>query len=108
MATIVIPVRSDLPAYKFRISLDQTIYVLDFGYNTRADQWYMSIFDQAETLLVGDIPIQVNVPLTDQYIRKGMPPGRFVAVDETGKNRNPSISNLGSEIKLFYQEAESV
>lgn len=108
MATIIIPVRNDLPAYKFKIDLEGVMYVLDFGFNARSNLWYMSIMDQAETLILGDLPILVNVPLADQYVKEGLPPGRFIAVDETGNKQNPGIDNFGSDVKLFYQESENV
>ena len=106
MATLVLPVRSDFDAYQFQIDLEGTIYTLDFGYNNRTSRWYMSIFEQdGETLIVGDIPILINIPLHDQYIVEGLPPGRFIAFDETGLKRSPSRLNFGSEIKLFYEES---
>lgn len=106
MATIVIPARSTPNAYKFKIDLEGVNYVLDFGWNQRSARWYMSIFQKdGETLLVGDIPILINVPLHDQYVDERLPPGRFIALDETGKNRQPIVSNFGTEIKLFYEES---
>jgi len=69
----------------------------------------MSIYDQAkENLLIGDIPILINIPLHDQYIDEALPPGRFIAIDESGKNREASVNNFGTEIKLFYQEGGDV
>jgi len=106
MATLILPVRSDFSAYQFQIDLEGVIYTLDFGFNTRADRWYMSIFDSSgEILLVGDIPILVNIPLADQYIDKRLPLGRFIAIDETGNNGNPGIDNFGTDIKLLYEES---
>lgn len=106
MATITIPVRNDFPAYKFSMDLDGVIYVLDFGFNSRSNLWYMSILSQDETLIIGDLPILVNVPLTDQYVIKGLPPGRFIAIDESGNKKNPGLNEFGANVKLFYQEAE--
>ena len=107
MATLVLPIRSDFKAYQFQIDLEGVIYTLDFGYNVRSERWYMSIFEQdAETLLVGDIPILINIPLHDQYIKEGLPPGRFIALDETGNNQEATSGNFGTDIKLFYEESE--
>ncbi len=107
MATLVLPARSDFDAYNFQIDLDGTIYTLDFAYNYRSETWYVSIFEQdGETLIVGDIVILINIPLHDQYIDERLPPGRLIAMDETGQNREAGRYNFGSEIKLFYQEAE--
>lgn len=106
MAILIIPVRSDIKAYQFQLDLEGVIYTFDFGFNTRSGRWYMSIFDQSgENLLIGDIPILINIPLHDQYIDTRLPPGRFVAIDETGKNKEATVSNFGTEIKLFYEES---
>ena len=107
MGTLVLPVRSDFTAYQFQVDLEGTIYTLDFGFNNRSERWYMSIFDStAETLLIGDIPILINIPLADQYIDKRLPLGRFIAVDETGNNGEATIDNFGTDIKLLYQESD--
>ena len=88
MSTLVIPVRSDIYAYDFQVELQSVIYTLGFGFNTRANYWYMSISDQAKNLILGDIPLLSNIPLTDQYVDALLPPGRFIVIDETGKNRD--------------------
>ena len=109
MTTLVMPIRNDVDAYQFQIELESVIYTLDFGYNTRSGRWYMSIYDQVgEVLLVGDIPILINIPLHDQYIDTALPPGRFVAIDETGQNKEATADNFGTEIKLLYEESENV
>lgn len=106
MTTIVIPVRSDFSAYVFQIDLEGVIYTLDFGFNSRSSRWYMSIFDSTgEILIIGDIPILINIPLADQYIDKRLPLGRFIAIDETGNNAQPTADNFGTDIKLFYEES---
>ena len=109
MTTLVLPVRSDFNAYDFQMELESVIYTLDFGFNSRSSRWYMSIYDQSkENLLVGDIPILVSIPLHDQYIDPLLPPGRFIAVNETGTNEQPTRDNFGVDVKLFYQESTDI
>jgi len=106
MTTLVLPVRSDFKAYDFQIDLEKVVYTLDFGYNSRSASWYMSIFDQAkENLLIGDVPILIDIPLTDQYVDERLPPGRFIAINETGDNSEAASENFGTDIKLLYQES---
>lgn len=106
MATLVLPVRSDFKAYEFQVDLEGDIYTLEFGFNTRSSRWYMSIYDQTkEDLIVGDIPVLVNVPLTDQYVVEGLPPGRFIALNEASSSEQASSENFGTVVKLFYQES---
>ena len=41
MATLVMPLVNDLPAYKFQITLEAKIYTFEFRYNERMDRWLM-------------------------------------------------------------------
>jgi len=106
MATLIIPVRSDFKAYDMQVDLEGTVYTLDFGFNTRSNRWYMSIYNQAKTnLIVGDLPILVNVPLIDQYVDEALPPGRFIALNEAQYGIEATSENFGNEVKLFYEES---
>lgn len=106
MTTLVLPVRSDLKAYSFKVELETVIYTLSFAYNTRRGRWYMDLADQSDNDIVTGVPILVNIPLLDQYIVEGIPPGRFIAIDESGNNKIPGEDDLGNDVKLFYQESE--
>lgn len=105
MATIVLPVRNDFKRYEFQTGLEGVTYRFSFGYNTRASKWFFNISDVSGNQLLADIPVLINIPLTDQYINEELPPGRFIAIDETGQNREPGIDNFGTEIKFLYQES---
>ena len=107
MTTLVMPIDSDDFSYDFQINLENVIYTLDFDYNTRSEQWRVSVFDSSgENLLLGAIPILTDIPILYPFRNtEGLPPGEFVALDETGQGRNASRDNFGTEIKLFYDEA---
>lgn len=105
MALIEIPVRSDLKAYEFQIELDGLIYTLGFRYNERMGRWLMDISDVVEEEILNGIVLLTNVPLTDDYLKDGLPPGRFICDDRTGKNRDAGEDDLGNDIRLLYEEA---
>ena len=105
MAFLEIPTNSDNEHFDFEIDLEGTVYTLEFKYNKRRDLWTMAILDASENLLLGDIPLLVDVPLLDQYVNENLPPGRFILLDETGEQRDPGRNDLGTTIKLFYDEA---
>lgn len=106
MTTLVLPVRSDFKSYTFKAELESVIYTFSFAYNTRRDRWYMDIGDQSGNDILTGVPILVNIPLIDQYIVKGLPPGRLIAINQTGSNKNPGENDLGNDVKIFYQESE--
>jgi len=105
MAFLEIPTNSDSEHFDFEIDLEGVVFTLEFSYNKRRDIWVMTIIDSSENILLGNIPLLTNIPLTDQYVDEELPPGRFILLDETGENRDASRNNLGSTIKLYYDEA---
>lgn len=107
MATLTIPVRSDLQAYSFTIELDGAVYLLRFRYNTRLARWIMDIAGTDGVNVVAGVPLLTNCDLIDRYTMRGLPPGKFLAYDESGDAANAELADLGNPIVLLYQEAGS-
>lgn len=105
MAILEIPVRSDIPAYQFQISLDGTTFTLHFRFNTRLDRWVMDIHDIDDVEIIQGAVLLYGLPLFDRYKIASLPVGRFILSDETGEERNPGRDDLGDDFKLLYQEA---
>lgn len=105
MALIEIPTRSDLKAYEFQIELDGAVYTLGFRYNERMDRWIMDISSAVGTELLNGVVLLTNIPLTDDYVIDGAPPGRFICEDRTGQNADAGRDDLGNNIRLLYEES---
>jgi hypothetical protein len=105
MALIEIPTRSDLKAYEMQLELDGVTYTLGFRFNERLGLWVMDIGDANENDLLNGIPLLTNVPLTDDYVAEGLPPGRFICEDTTGQSRDAGAEDLGNGVRLLYEEA---
>ena len=67
MATIEMPVRSDIPSFQFRIELETTVYTLRFKWNTRMERWIMDIADEENNDLLNGIPVQASVDLKQRF-----------------------------------------
>lgn len=106
MATLEMPVRSDLAAYDFTIDLEERIYTITMRFNERKGRWVMDIADAGGVALLTGVIILVDINITDQYVNDDLPPGRFFAVDITGERKNPGENDLGNDVKLFYLESE--
>lgn len=106
MAILQIPVRNDAAFYRFQITLEAAVYLLEFRFNTRLDRWLMNILSEAEEPILMGIPVLTNLPLTSSFEVPGKPPGTFFCIDETGQNRNPDRESFGVDIKLLYSESE--
>lgn len=101
-----IPVRNDLPAYEFRISLDGSVYIMSFRYNNRMDRWIMDLMTgEGEPIMMG-IVILVNTSLLGKSRAEGLPPSLLFAINLVNENENPSRKDLGENVLLLYQESQ--
>lgn len=105
MAVIEIPVRSDFKAYTIQVDLEGVTYTLNFRFNTRLQNWVMDIADAAGTDLLNGVVLLTNVALTSYVVKDGLPPGKFICIDESGANRDAGIEDLGNDVKLLYEES---
>jgi len=105
MAIIEIPVRSDIPAYSFQITLEGTVFTLRFRFNTRLDRWVMDVNDVDDLPIITGVPLLYGLPLLDRYKLSNLPLGQFVIIDETGEERNPPRDSFGEDFKLLYKES---
>ena len=103
--TIELPVRSDFPSYTFQIDLEEVSFIFKFRFNERMQRWIMDINDADENPILSGVPVLTAIPLTDEYVVDGLPPGRFIAINQTGTNANPLRDDLGNDVKLLYEES---
>lgn len=105
MAQIKIPTRNDFPSYSQRIELEGVIYNLSFRFNERMNRWIMDIQDQEENDILIGIVMLTSVPLLQQYIKEGLPPGDFILLHRDGTDTNAGRFDLGDAVQLFYAES---
>lgn len=102
---LLIPIRNDLPAYSYQITLESVVYTLTFRFNARMNRWLMDIADQTENPICMGLPMLVNFPLIERFQNDSLPPGSFLVLDESGNNQNPDRDSWSNNVKLFYQTA---
>jgi len=105
MAVLEMPLRADIPAYSFQLNLEGNLYNWKIRYNERMGRWLMDILDENKITLIAGIPIQTRFSLLSRFKNPDLPPGYFIAVDESGENKQPSREDLGNDVKLFYIES---
>lgn len=105
MATLNLPVRSDVKSYTFTIDLNGATFTLRFRYNERGGIWFMDVADAQDNGIVNGVPVQTNVDLLSQTIKESLPDGLFIPIDETGNERDAGENDLGNDIILLFQEA---
>jgi len=99
-----IPLRSDIPSYSQKATLDEVSYTLSFRFNARMDKWIMDISSSAGVALLTGVPLMMGMPLTYRFVGRTVdfPPGQFWIIDETDQGRDPGRDTLGLNIKLIY------
>ena len=108
MAYLIIPVRTDLPAYEFSLSLEGVNYFFSFEWNERGQFWTMDILDQDQNYLVAGVRMVNGVDLLSRFKNTKLPLGILSIFDTSSKGRDPSFFNFGTEVILFYRESTTV
>ena len=99
MATINIPVRSDIFYYTFTKELDGVVYFFKIRYNLRINSWILKISEEISMRLAG------GYDLLGQFRHLDVPLGELRIVDLDEKNTEPDKTNFGNRVVLQYTEA---
>lgn len=103
MATVQIPVRSDLDDWSQVVDLDGASYQLRWHKNLRETAWMLDIRDADGTDLLVGRAVRVNVPLNGWLPRAGLPRGILMAVDTSGQEKEiENYDELGERVKVEY------
>jgi len=102
MSTDLLPVRSDLSAYSFSVSLSDVNYIIHFRYNDRRALWSMDIHDASDVPVMNGINLLSHFNLIGNITNKRLPTGDFILIDETEQGLDASEFTLGNDVKLIY------
>ena len=106
MAILEIPIL-DSTNYSFRIDLEGSTYNLALKYNQREDRWYLDISDEQDNPIVLGIKLVLNTSLVERFQDSRLFPGTLFLSSQTDLNTAPGLLDLGSNIKLLYDESTS-
>lgn len=105
MATTVLPTRTDgVQRYSLKVQLGSKYFTLEFRWNARDLSWGVVIADAAGIVLTAK-KIVVGIPLTVHQVDSRLPNGELIAVDTTGKDRDPGLTELGGRVLLTFTDA---
>lgn len=105
MSTLEIPTSTTLANYSEQVTLDGATFTLSFLFNAREGFWYLDIFDLQGNRIRSGIKIVINFPLLRLIASLDAPPGELIAVDPTGADLEPGLTDLGDAATLVYVEA---
>jgi len=88
--------------YRQSTPLDGQIFVLNFDYNLREDNWYLSIHDDEDVPLLGLVSLKIvaNYSLLLRSYIDDRPLGELVTITDT--QGDPGLFDLGNGVILTY------
>jgi len=94
----------DKPAWRQRIRLGGTRYVVKARWNTRLQNWLLSL-ETTDGSLVVSAPILKNHDILSGVVHEKRPEGKIVAVTPRRVNRDPNREDFSNgTFKLVYVE----
>lgn len=106
MAIREIPLRNDIAAYTFSVDLDNRPFKFRMKFNDRTGLWSFDIFNDADVILLGGIPLFVKQLLIDKYQHNlRLPQGNLFAQNLVNPDDPPNRDNIGIDVILLYEDA---
>ena len=97
-----IPIDTSQPDHSFTLDLEGTVFLFKFRLNSRSGRWIMSIYTELEELIIGAIPLVINVGLIQRYGKSIIPRGEIYVLDLTGAEQEPTETSFGLTHLLVY------
>lgn len=105
MATLVLPATPQGQAnFNFRVELEGVEYEFRMRFNSRDSVWYLSIRDADGAQLVDGLRVVPNTDVTLRFTVDGAFPGRIYVLDSRAIPEPPTLTNLGSDLPMVYDE----
>ena len=105
MACLLLPARSDIPFYSFKVELEGAVYRLEVRWNRRDTAWYLSLYDALDAIVVAGRKVVLGAPLLGRLVDPRLPPGMLLAMDTSGQNLDAGETDLGDRVQLVYVES---
>ena len=110
MSTVEIPVSSDVEHYDLQVTLDGVALTLEFRWNSRSEAWYLDLLNADGDTVASGRKLIVDWPLMLRGFRdtsEDLPRGELYTLDTSGGGVRPGRNDLGSRVRLYYEEYSS-
>jgi len=97
-----VPLRTGLPAFRQRTSLDGATFEFAFAWNEREGAWYMAVADADGLPLRSGIRLALSTPLLRSVADARRPAGELYAIDLDGTGADAGVNDLGVRVVLMY------
>jgi hypothetical protein len=104
---IIIPTRTNIPAYREIVSIEETNFEFEFRWNAREESWTMDIRTELGVDIIAGVKVIPDWDLLGRFTSELLPTGKFLAFDTSGGGLPPGLQDLGDRVQLLYMtEAE--
>jgi len=101
----VLPINSVNTHYEFTTTIADIVLNIRIDYNTRAATWYIEIYDEFDTLLVGSKALVVGYNIFNNVDLEGLPVGALFTLNLLDEYVDPTVDNLGTDVLIVFKEA---
>lgn len=103
-----IPIISNKFAVNIDLNGENRNLVLDFKYNSVGDMWKMSILNEAEEVIVSNVPLLPTQNLLEQCSYLNLGSAVLIPNSEEITEEYPSLSTLKSDYTLFWGDNDEL
>jgi len=97
-----LPIVEDKYSYKYEITLDGTVYIINMQYNSRKDGWFVSLHGASDIAIISGLKVKMGNDLLSQFRHKSnIPAGRLVVLNWEDKEE-ANLANFGTKVLLSY------
>lgn len=98
----ILPFVPSVPYYRFRTSIENVAYIFDVRWNVRDAAWYFDLLETDETPIALGVKIVLGMSLARRIKHPLFRNGTLVAIDTSGKLREPGLDDLGTRVQIRY------
>ena len=102
MSIFDMPTRPELPNYTFRTFLDGTPFRFTLIFNSRAQRWYISLFDDEGNAVRTSMPAVTEWLLLSSVVTDNRPLGDLAVIPQGQDDSEPLLGQLGNTALLDY------
>jgi hypothetical protein len=102
MSSVILPTLTDgTERYNLRIPLGGEFFGFEFRWNARDGSWSFALSDASGAVLLSR-KLVVSFPMLFHAADERLPDGELYAVDSTGADEEPGLTDLGSRVLLTF------
>lgn len=109
-----LPIDAASPYYSMGVVVEETAFVFVVRWNERlhitSGGWLFDLLDEngdEDNPILSGVPIVLGALFGRRCTDPRFPKGAFFASDLSGKNREATINDLGTRVKLYFRPASA-